>query len=349
MHDNIESHLVETRVFQPPRDFSSKARIKSLAQYRRMHRESIRQPAKFWTREASELVWRARWKKVLQWKPPFAKWFVGGKLNISENCLDRHLSPEGFRGNKAAIIWEGEPGDTRTFTYQQLHREVCRFANVLKKLGVAKGDRIALYMPLIPELAISMLACARIGATHSVVFGRFSSTALVDRINDAQCKLVVTADGGWRRGKEVKLKPAVDEALRETPSVESCIVVKRTGSKIQMESGRDHWWHELMGTVDANCPAEELDSEHPLFILYTSGTTGKPKGILHTTGGYLTEILATMDWVFDLKEEDIFWCTADIGWVTGHSYVVYGPLAAGATVVMYEGVPDWPKPDRFWR
>ena len=302
---------------------------------------------KFWARFAeSELHWFKKWDTVLQWEPPHAEWFAGGKINISYNCLDRHLST--WRRNKAALIWEGEPGDTRTFTYQQLHTEVSRFANVLKKIGVQKGDRVALYMPLIPELAISMLACARIGATHSVVFGGFSSTALIDRINDAQCKVVVTADGGWRRGNEVKLKAAVDEALKETPSVQSCIVVRRTGSNIHMESGRDHWWHELIATVDSNCAAEELDSEHPLFILYTSGTTGKPKGILHTTAGYLLQVHLTTKWIFDLKDEDIFWCTADIGWVTGHSYVVYGPLSNGATALMYEGAPNWPEPDRFW-
>nr|MBA3440477.1 acetate--CoA ligase [Pyrinomonadaceae bacterium] len=274
------------------------------------------------------------------------KWFVGGTTNISYNCLDRHLTS--WRGNKAAIIWEGEPGEQRTLTYRQLHREVCRFANVLKKTGVAKGDRVALYMPLIPELAIAMLACARIGATHSIIFGGFSAEALRDRINDASCKLVVTADGGFRRGAEIKLKPAVDEALKQTPVVEKCIVVRRTGSNITMQAGRDFWWHELVETVDAHCPAEELDSEHPLFILYTSGTTGKPKGILHTTGGYLTQTHITTKWVFDLKDEDTYWCTADIGWVTGHTYVVYGPLSNGATTLMYEGAPNHPNPDRFW-
>ncbi len=309
--------------------------------------EAEADPEKFWARYAeSELHWFKKWDTVLNWEVPHAQWFVGGKLNISDNCLDRHLPT--WRRNKAALVWEGEPGETRTLTYQQLHTEVCRFANVLKKVGVEKGNRVALYMPLIPELAISMLACARIGATHSVVFGGFSSAALIDRINDAQCKAVVTADGGWRRGNEVKLKAAIDEALKKTPSIQSCIVVKRTGSAIHMEAGRDHWWHELMQTVDANCPAEELDSEHPLFILYTSGTTGKPKGILHTTGGYLLQAHLTTKWIFDLKDEDIYWCTADIGWVTGHSYVVYGPLSNGATALMYEGAPNWPEPDRFW-
>src|SRR3982075_100016 len=344
---NIESFQHEDRVFPPPSEFAAKAHIKSMAELEALRAEASADPESFWARLAeSELHWFKKWDTVLKWDPPHAEWFVGGRINISYNCLDRHLGT--WRRTKAALIWEGEPGDTRTLTYQQLHTEVCRFANVLKRVGVQKGDRVALYMPLIPELAISMLACARIGATHSVVFGGFSSTALVDRINDAQCKLVVTADGGWRRGNEVKLKPAVDEALKETPSVQSCVVVRRTGSKIHMESGRDHWWHELIETADANCPAEELDSEHPLFILYTSGTTGKPKGILHTTGGYLLQAHLTTKWIFDLKDEDIYWCTADIGWVTGHTYVVYGPLSNGATVLMYEGAPNWPEPDRFW-
>ena len=290
--------------------------------------------------------WSNKWDQVLHWESPHAQWFVGGKINISDNCLDRHLAT--WRRNKAALIWEGEPGDQRTLTYQQLHHEVCRFANVLKHAGVETGDRVALYMPLIPELAIAMLACARIGATHSVIFGGFSSAALIDRINDASCKVVVTADGGWRRGGEVKLKAAVDEALKQTPSVKCCIVVRRTGVPIAMQPGRDFWWHELIEAVDANCPAVELDSEHPLFILYTSGTTGKPKGILHTTAGYLLQSHLTTKWIFDIKDEDIYWCTADIGWVTGHSYVVYGPLSNGATVLMYEGAPNHPEPDRFW-
>jgi acetyl-CoA synthetase len=344
---NIESVLTEERVFAPPQAFAEKAHIKSMSELEALRAEAEADSEKFWGRMAqSELHWFRPWDTVLKWKAPHAEWFAGGTLNISYNCLDRHLPT--WRRNKAALIWEGEPGDTRTLTYQQLHTEVCRFANALKKVGVQKGDRVALYMPLIPELAISMLACARIGATHSVVFGGFSSTALIDRINDAQCKVVVTADGGWRRGNEVKLKAAVDEALKETPSIESCIVVRRTGSRIHMEPDRDHWWHELVTTVNNECPAEELDSEHPLFILYTSGTTGKPKGILHTTGGYLLQAHLTTKWIFDLKDEDIYWCTADIGWVTGHSYVVYGPLSNGATSLMYEGAPNWPEPDRFW-
>src|SRR5690242_16731545 len=343
---NIESVLQEERIFPPPASFSAHAHITSLAELDKLRAEADADPESFWARMAEELHWFKKWDTVLKWDPPHAQWFSGGKINISYNCLDRHLST--WRRNKAALIWEGEPGETRTFTYQQLHTEVCKFANVLKHAGIKRGDRVALYMPLIPELAISMLACARIGATHSVVFGGFSSAALIDRINDASCKLVVTADGGWRRGHEIKLKSAVDEALKETPSVTACIVVRRTGSPQEMHDGRDFWWHELMETIETDCPAEELDSEHPLFILSTSGTTGKPKGILHTTAGYLLGAHLTSKWVFDLKDEDLYWCTADIGWVTGHSYVVYGPLSNGATALMYEGAPNWPEPDRFW-
>ncbi|MGH9907171.1 MAG: acetate--CoA ligase [Pyrinomonadaceae bacterium] len=343
---NIESILQEQRVFPPPPEFSAAAHVKSMEELESLRAEASANPEAFWARMALELEWFKKWDTVLHWEPPHAQWFIGGKLNISHNCLDRHLST--WRRNKAALVWEGEPGDQRTLTYQQLHGEVSRFANVLKRSGVEKGDRVALYMPLIPELAISMLACARIGATHSVIFGGFSSAALIDRINDASCKLVVTADGGWRRGSEVPLKGAVDEALKQTPSVTTCIVVKRTGSPIDMKAGRDHWWHDLINTVGADCPAEHLDSEQPLFILYTSGTTGKPKGILHTTGGYLLQAHLTTKWVFDIKDDDLYWCTADIGWVTGHSYVVYGPLSNGATVLMYEGAPNYPEPDRFW-
>jgi len=343
---NIESVLQEERVFPPPERFAQQAHIKSMAELEQLRADADADPEAFWARMAEELHWFKTWDTVLKWDPPHAEWFGGGKINIAYNCLDRHLHT--WRRNKAALVWEGEPGETRTFTYQQLHTEVCKFANVLKHAGIERGDRVALYMPLIPELAISMLACARIGATHSVVFGGFSSSALIDRINDASCKLVVTADGGWRRGKEVKLKPAVDEALKSTPSVNACIVVQRTSSPQEMKEGRDFWWHELMETVDIQCPAEELDSEHPLYILYTSGTTGKPKGILHTTAGYLLQAHLTTKWVFDLKDEDLYWCTADIGWVTGHSYVVYGPLSNGATVLMYEGAPNFPEPDRFW-
>jgi acetyl-CoA synthetase len=344
---NIQSLQQEERVFPPPEAFAHAAHIKSAAELERLRTEASDDPEAFWARMATnELHWFKQWDQVLHWEAPHAQWFVGGKLNISYNCLDRHLST--WRRNKAALIWEGEPGDQRTLTYQQLHSEVSRFANVLQHAGVETGDRVALYMPLVPELAIAMLACARIGATHSVIFGGFSSAALIDRINDASCKVVVTADGGWRRGGEVKLKAAVDEALKQTPSVKSCIVVRRTGVSVEMKAGRDFWWHELMEAVDGNCDAVELDSEHPLFILYTSGTTGKPKGILHTTAGYLLQAHLTTKWIFDLKDEDIYWCTADIGWVTGHSYVVYGPLSNGATVLMYEGAPNYPEPDRFW-
>jgi acetyl-CoA synthetase len=342
---NIESLQHEDRVFQPSADFSASAHIKS-EELERLRTEASADPEGFWGRMAEELHWFRKWDTVLNWHPPHAEWFAGGKINISYNCLDRHVST--WRRNKAALIWEGEPGDQRTLTYQQLYVEVCKFANVLKQQGVQRGDRVALYMPLIPELAIAMLACARIGATHSVIFGGFSSSALVDRINDAKCTLVVTADGGWRRGNQVELKPAVDEALKESPSVKSCIVVRRTAAGIHMQPGRDHWWDELMANENSQCAAVELDSEHPLFILYTSGTTGKPKGILHTTAGYLLQVHLTSKWIFDLQDEDVYWCTADIGWVTGHSYVVYGPLSNGATVLMYEGAPNHPQPDRFW-
>lgn len=339
--------MTERRVFPPPAEFAKKAHVKSFAAYKKMYAESIKDPEKFWAKIAGELHWFTPWKKVLKWKEPYAEWFVGGKTNVAYNCLDRHLDT--WRKNKAAIIWEGEPGDSRTLTYQELHREVCTFANVLKQRGVKKGDRVMIYMPLIPELAIAMLACARIGATHSIIFGGFSAQALIDRITDAQATLVITADGGYRRGAVVPLKSNVDDALKQTPSVTDVIVVKRTNSEITMQAGRDHWWTDLMAASNANCPAEKLDSEHPLFILYTSGTTGKPKGVVHTTGGYLTQTYLTSKLVFDLHDEDTYWCTADIGWVTGHSYVVYGPLANGATSVMYEGAPNYPEPDRFWK
>jgi acetyl-CoA synthetase len=344
---NIESVLHEERVFPPPEGFTRAAHVKSPEEFEALRREAEESPESFWARMAeAELHWFRKWETVLKWEPPHAEWFAGGLINVSYNCLDRHAQT--WRRNKAALVWEGEPGEQRTLTYGQLLREVSRFANVLKRAGVGRGDRVAIYMPLVPELAIAMLACARIGATHNVIFGGFSSSALIDRINDSGCKLVVTADGGYRRGAEVKLKPAVDEALKQTPSVEGCIVVRRTGTRVHMEAGRDYWWHEVMESVGDVCPAEELDSEHPLFILYTSGTTGKPKGILHTTAGYLLQTHLTTKWVFDLKDEDIYWCTADIGWVTGHSYVVYGPLSNGATVLMYEGAPNHPEPDRFW-
>ena len=347
MTNNIESHLKEKRVFEPAPEFAQRARIGSMADYQRLYRESIDQPEQFWAREAEELVWRKKWERVLEWTPPFAKWFVGGELNLSENCLDRHLS--GPRRNKAALIWVGEPGEVRTLTYQQLHREVCRFANVLKRNQVAKGDRVIIYMPAIPEAAIAMLACARIGAVHSVVFGGFSADAIRDRIADSGATALITADGGYRRGAIVPLKRNVDDALRGGTSVNRVIVFRRAGNDVHIEEGRDVWWHRELEYVDANCPPEAVDSEHPLYILYTSGSTGKPKGILHTTGGYLTGIYSTTKYVFDLREEDIYWCTADVGWVTGHSYVVYGPLACGATSLMYEGAPNWPEPDRFWR
>ncbi len=344
---DITSVLKEKRVFKPALSFSSLAHIKSFAQYKSLYNASIKDPEQFWSKIANELIWFKKWNKVLEWKLPFSKWFIGGKINVSYNCLDRHLTT--WRKNKAALIWEGEPGETRTLTYQELHREVCKFSNVLKTLGVQKGDRVVIYMPLVPELAIAMLACARIGATHSIIFGGFSSQALVDRITDAEAKLVVTADGGYRRGTVIPLKQNVDEALKRTPSVACVVVMKRVGMNIHMEPGRDFWWEGLMETASDACEAEKLDSEHPLFILYTSGTTGKPKGVVHSTGGYLTGVYITTKWVFDIKDEDTYWCTADIGWVTGHSYVVYGPLANGATSVMYEGAPNWPEPDRFWQ
>jgi acetyl-CoA synthetase len=344
----IESTLTENRVFPPPAEFSEQAHIKSFEEYEKLYAEAAENPEAFWAKQAEELDWFKKWDTILEWNEPHAKWFVGGKINISYNCLDRHLKT--WRKNKAAIIWEGEPGEIRTLTYLQLYRQVCKFANVMKKLGVEKGDRVALYMPLVPELAIAMLACARIGATHTVIFGGFSADAIRDRVNDGQCKMIVTADGGYRRGAEIRLKDVVDEAVADTPGVRSVVVFKRTGSEdIKMRTGRDHWWHEMMQIAPDEIEPEELDSEHPHFILYTSGTTGKPKGILHTTGGYLTQAAYTTKMVFDLKDEDVYWCTADIGWVTGHTYVVYGPLANGATVFMYEGAPNYPEPDRFWR
>jgi acetyl-CoA synthetase len=341
----LESLEREKRKFTPPPDFKKKALVKNKCVYK----EADADYEAFWAKHAeTELHWFKKWHKVLEWNAPWAKWFVGGQTNIAYNCVDRHAL--GRRRTKAAIVWEGEPGDSRTLTYLDLHREVQLFANALKGLGVKSGDRVTLYTGMVPELPIAMLACARIGAVHSVVFGGFTVEALRDRINDSQAKVVITQDGGWRRGNVVPLKQFADQAVQGCPTVEKVVVVRRVGDKapVNMVAGRDFWWHELTAKASPVCPAEHLDSEHPLYILYTSGTTGKPKGILHTTGGYLLGAHMTAKWVFDLKDEDYYWCTADIGWVTGHSYIVYGPLSNGATTVMYEGAPDFPDKDRFW-
>jgi acetyl-CoA synthetase len=343
----VDSVMQEERLFPPSAEFAAKAHIGSMADYEKMWTDAAADIEAFWGKQAAELHWFKPFTKVLEWNEPFAKWFVGGQTNASYNCLDAHLGTP--TQNKAAILWEGEPGEERTLTYQQLHREVCKFANVLLKLGIQQGDVVSIYMPMVPELAIAMLACARIGAIHSVIFGGFSSEAIADRNNDAKAKLVITADAGWRRGQQVPLKKNVDEALVKSPTVKNCIVVRRTGSKVHIQDGRDHWWHDLMSEANAHCPAAPLDSETPLYILYTSGSTGKPKGIKHTTAGYNLFVKKTFQWVFDHRDEDVFWCTADCGWVTGHSYVVYGPLSAGATVLMYEGAPNWPDEGRFWR
>jgi acetyl-CoA synthetase len=343
---NIDSVLDEQRSFPPPPEFAQKAQIKSLAEYEALYKQSVEQPEKFWAKAAEELHWFKKWNKVLEWNAPWAKWFLGGQINLSYNCLDRHVQTA--RKNKAALIWEGETGELRTLTYQQLWREVQKFANVLKGLGIRKGDCVAIYMGMTLELPIAMLACARIGAPHSIVFGGFPSNALVDRIHDSEAVAVITQDGSYRRGAEVKLFPVAEEALKTCPTVKHVVVYKRTGTAINMTSGRDHWWHELMAKASDDCPAERLDAEHPLYILYTSGTTGKPKGIVHTTGGYSVGTYLTTKYVFDLREEDTYWCTADIGWVTGHSYIVYGPLQCGATSLIYEGAPNFPEPDRFW-
>ena len=346
--ESITSILHESRVFPPPPDFARSARVSSLEQYQALWNRAKDDPEGFWAEQARELRWSKPWEKVLDWSnPPFARWYVGGHLNACDNCVDRHC--EGPLKNKAAIVFEGEPGDRRVLRYQDLQREVARFANVLKGQGVKKGDVVAIYMPMVPELAIALLACARIGAPHTVVFGGFSAEALAGRIQDCQAKVLVTADGGYRRGKIVPLKENADGAAALCPTIRSVIVYRRTGHEVAMTEGRDHWWHELAANVSSTCPVEPLDSEHPLYILYTSGSTGKPKGILHTTGGYLVGTLSTTRWVFDLKDDDTYFCTADIGWVTGHSYLVYGPLAAGATVVMYEGAPNWPHEGRFWK
>ena len=346
----IESVLREKRLFETDQAFARRANVPGQAAYRRLRKEAETDYQRYWARLAKEHVdWFTPWKKVLDWKPPFAKWFVGAKTNISYNCLDRHLEgPNAWRRNKAAIIWEGEPGDQRVLTFGDLHREVCKCANVLKGLGVKKGDRVAIYMPMVPELAVAMLACTRIGAVHSIIFGGFSADSIRDRVNDAKAKLMITADGGWRRGQIIPLKDTIDEALRGADSVKHVLVVQRTGQSILMKNGRDQWWHDQMKTASSDCPPAKLDAEHPLFILYTSGTTGKPKGILHTTGGYLVHTTVTAKYIFDLKEEDTYWCTADIGWVTGHSYVIYGILSNGVTSVMYEGAPNHPDVDRFW-
>jgi acetyl-CoA synthetase len=346
----LDTLLQEERRFTPSAEFTAQANVADASIYARAEAD----PEGYWAEWAGELDWFRRWDRVLEWNPPHSKWFVGGQLNVAHNCLDRHLAR---RGTKTALLWEGEPGDTRTFSYEALHREVARAANALKALGIRKGDRVAIYLPMIPEAAIAMLACARIGAPHSVVFGGFSAESLRDRINDAEAKLLITSDGGYRRGGVVPLKRNADEALTREggcPSIEHVLVVRRHGAEgatighAGMQEGRDRWWHESVERASADCPAEPVDSEDLLYVLYTSGTTGKPKGIMHTSGGYLTQVYATTKWVFDLKEDDVYWCTADVGWVTGHSYIVYGPLANGATVVMYEGAPDFPDRGRFW-
>ena len=343
---NITSTLKEDRLFPPLAEFAATA-VVNAEQREHMNAWAERDPEGFWAGQAKALHWFLPWTQTFDGsKAPFFRWFVGGKLNASYNCLDRHIAAG--LGNKAAILWEGEPGDSRTLTYRQLHREVCKFANGLKSLGVVAGDRVTIYLPMIPEAAIAMLACARLGAVHSVVFGGFSAEAVADRNGDAQAKVIVTADAGWRRGKAVPLKANVDEALAKSPSVEKCIVFNRANTTVHMKVGRDVWWHDLMANASAECPAAELDSEHPLFILYTSGSTGKPKGVLHTTGGYLLGASFTHGIVFDLRPDDVYWCTADVGWITGHSYIVYGPLANAATVLMYEGAPNHPRDDRFW-
>jgi len=342
--DAINALSYEGRLFAPSADFVGATHVRD----RSLHVEGQQNFEAYWARHARELVsWSRDWATTSEWKLPFAKWFIGGELNVSYNCLDRHV--EAGRGEKVAFYWEGEPGDTRTVRYRELLDETQKFANVLLSLGVRKGDRVNIYLPMIPETVVAMLACARIGAAHSVVFGGFSATALADRINDASARVLVTADGGWRRGEVFPLKPQADEAVGNSPTIEHVVVVRRGGNEVSMTSGRDHWYHDLMANASPTCPAEPMDSEQLLFLLYTSGTTGKPKGIMHTTGGYLTHVTTTFKYVFDHKPEtDIFWCTADVGWVTGHSYIVYGPLANGATQVMYEGVPNYPANDRIW-
>ncbi len=346
-NSNLSSILRESRVFPPPKDFAAKAHIKSLEEYESLYRRSVEDPEGFWAEAAKELHWFAPWTKVLDWQPPQAKWFTGGKINLCYNAVDRHAL--GGRKDKLAVLWEGEPGEVRRLTFGELYLEVRKFANVLKGLGLKKGDRVAIYMGMTPELAIALLSCARLGIIHSVIFGGFASNALVGRINDASCAAVLTQDGSYRRGQEVRLKKVVDEALPHCPSVKNVVVYRRTGSPVEMQEGRDWWWQELMEMAPAECPAEQLDSEDPLYILYTSGTTGKPKGLVHTTGGYSVQTYLTSKLIFDLKDDDVYWCTADIGWVTGHSYVVYGILQNGVTTVMYEGAPNHPEPDRLWK
>jgi acetyl-CoA synthetase len=344
---NLDSVLRENRVFPPPAEFAAKARIKSLAEYEQMYRRSVDDPESFWAEAARELYWFKPWEKVLEWNLPWAKWFVGGRINLSYNCVDRHAL--GGKRDKVAILWEGEPGEVRRLTFRDLHTEVQRVANSLKGLGIRKGDRVAVYMGMTPELAIAILACARIGAVHSVIFGGFAAQAIVDRVNDAECVAILTQDTSYRRGSEVKLKATVDEAVSKCPTVKNVVVYRRSGSPVKMQAGRDHWWHDLTAKAAPDCPAEELDSEDPLYILYTSGTTGKPKGLVHTTGGYSVQTYLTSKYIFDLRDDDIYWCTADIGWVTGHSYVVYGALQNGVTTLMYEGAPNFPEMDRFWK
>ncbi|NNE94209.1 MAG: acetate--CoA ligase [Verrucomicrobiales bacterium] len=348
MSNNIESVLSEDRVFDPSEEFSANAHVKSLEEYEALHKRSIEDTEGFWAEQAGDLKWQDQWDQVLDWSDaPFAKWFVGGKINAAENCLDRHV--EAGNGDKIAIHWVGEPGDTRDVTYAELLEDTCKFANAMKSRGISAGDRVLIYMPMVPEAAVAMLACARIGAVHSVVFGGFSAQSIVDRLGDSEATAVITADGGWRRGGVVPLKKNVDDALAKYDGVKTVFVLKRCENDVEMQDGRDYWWYEETADASADCPAEGFDAEHPLYILYTSGSTGKPKGILHTTGGYLTYTNSTFKYIFDHKpDSDIYWCTADVGWVTGHSYIVYGPMANGATQVMYEGAPNFPDWDRFW-
>ena len=343
---SIDNVMQESRLFPPSEEFLNGCQINSMEAYQQLYDRAAADPVKFWGDLAKEeLHWFQDFDQTLEWDEPYAQWFVGGKTNVSYNCIDRNLESH---GDKTAIIWEGEPGDVRTFTYKQLHSEVSRLANAFKKAGVEQGDVVSIYMPMVPELAFAMLACARIGAVHSVIFAGFSAESIADRNNDASAKVQLTADGGYRRGKVLALKEIVDEALEKSPTVETCIVLNRTDTQVSMKEGRDIWWHELLASVDDRCPAEPLDSESPLFILYTSGSTGKPKGIKHTTAGYNLYAKKTFQWVFDVRDNDIYWCTADCGWITGHSYIVYGPLSAGATCVMFEGAPNYPAEDRFW-